>query len=329
MGDDANIVHRVREFLAARRPSGPIVVAVSGGPDSVALLRALRAVYEGQLIAAHLNHVLRAAESDSDEQFVRDLARATEVTFACTRRDIAAEAAGHNLEATARRVRYQWLTDLARERGATWVATGHTAGDQAETVLLQLLRGTGWNGLAGIAVRRRLEDGIDLVRPLLSCRRDDVVAFLRQLGQEFRVDASNADLSFTRNRIRHELLPRLAAEYNPRVVEVLARLAAQASELSRKEAQAADELLRLAERPRAGSLLIFDRRTLATASRSLRRLVWRAIWRRENWPRLGMGFREWDRLAALARGGPAALDLPGRLRARRRQDVIQVGPIGG
>jgi tRNA(Ile)-lysidine synthase len=328
MTSEPTIVRRVREFLSAHRPSpGPIVVAVSGGPDSVALLRALMAVDDRPLVVAHLNHCLRGRDSDGDQAFVADLAHRLGLAFRGTRQDVSA--AGGNVEAAARTIRYKWLTDVATEFGAGWVATGHTADDQAETVLFHLLRGTGLDGLAGIAGRRRLAPGVELVRPLLAATRVEVLAGLRQFGLEYRVDATNADLSRTRNRIRHQLLPLLARDYNPRFVEVLARLAAQAAEWRRNQTAIAEELLRTAERPRAGSMLVFDGRSLGRAPRRRRRAMWRIVWRREGWPRQQMGFREWERLAALCCGGPPAQDLPGGLRARRRGDVIQIGPIGG
>src|SRR5207237_1638397 len=121
-------------------------------------------------------------------------------------------------------LRYRWLAETAREVGARWVATGHTADDQAETVLHRLLRGTGLQGLRGIAARRDLEPGVGVVRPLLQTTRGEVIAYLDGLGHPYRVDATNSDLSYTRNRIRAELLPLLAARYNPAVVRVLARL---------------------------------------------------------------------------------------------------------
>src|SRR5262249_54909010 len=136
-----------------------------------------------------------------------------------------------NREAHARRQRYDWLTKVAAESGIPWIATGHTADDQAETVLFRLLRGTGLDGLRGIAPIRALAGEVRVVRPLLSATRQDVLDYLAGLGQDYRTDESNADRRFTRNRIRHELLPLLARAYNPRVREVLCRLASQAAEV--------------------------------------------------------------------------------------------------
>jgi tRNA(Ile)-lysidine synthase len=336
MSDEPTIVRRVREFLATHRPPpGPIVVGVSGGPDSVALLRALCAVRPGPLVVAHLNHGLRGSASDADAVFVGELARKLMgdgqpvASIHIVRRDIGIEAGSENVEAAARRVRYEWLASVARDIGAGWVATGHTADDQAETVLFQLLRGTGLDGLAGIAARRPLMADVELVRPMLAVGRAEVVAYLRDLGQEYREDATNADTTRTRSRIRHDLLPLLAKNYNPRVVAALGRLAVQAADWRRDQAATTEELLRAAERPRAGHVLIFDRTALAVAPRRRRRALLRAVWSREGWSRQDMGFREWDRLAAFCRGGPTAMDLPGGLRIRRRGNVIQIGPIAG
>jgi tRNA(Ile)-lysidine synthase len=333
MADEPAIVRRVRTFFATRRSTaGPIVVAVSGGPDSVALLRAMIAAQIGPLFVAHLNHGLREPAADWDEVFVGDLVtRLQRVTpslrFRNARRKVATEARGENLEAAARRIRYGWLAEVAQAAGAKMVATGHTANDQAETVLLQLLRGTGLDGLCGIAQRRRLASGADVVRPILNVTRADVLAYLQGLGQEYRVDATNADTTRTRSRIRHELLPHLIEHFNPRIVESLGRLANQAADVRRDQATVVDSFLVIVERPRAGSLLVFDVAALCKLPRRQRRLVWRRVWRRENWPRQGMGYHEWDRLARICSGEPAAIDLPGRIRARRRDTVIQVGPV--
>ena len=232
------------------------MVAVSGGPDSVALLRVLallRAEFALRpLVIAHVNHRLRGAESDADQAFVHDLHRqlAASDPAALVWREHAVDvreqqAAGEGLESAARAERYRWLTDVALECGAPLVATGHTANDQAETVLHRLLRGTGVRGLAGIPPRRALAAGIDVIRPLLEVRRQDVTDFLAEQHQPFRRDSSNTDPRFTRNRIRLELLPMLERDYNPGIAEVLCRLAQQARVQHRAtEAQAA-ELLQL------------------------------------------------------------------------------------
>jgi len=314
-----------------------LVAAVSGGPDSVALLRLLLA-FRGDkaplpLVIAHLNHQLRGADSDADEAFVSALhasltaAGVPTLALACQRRDVAAEAhaAGANLEATARAVRYRWLAEVARAHGMAWVATGHTASDQAETVLHRLLRGAGLAGLRGIAPRREIEPGVSVVRPLLQAKRAEVLECLRCLDQPWREDRSNDDLDYTRNRIRHQLLPLLAEQYNPGIAAVLARLAHQAEELHRDEQAAAAALLQQAERPRAGLLIILDTATLERASRSALRALFRLLWQREGWPMAAMGFDAWQRLADVALGDCPAMDLPGPIHARRRGSVIQVG----
>src|SRR5205823_4132455 len=135
-------------------------------------------------------HQLRGAENDADEAFVRALPETlkTSVELHCVRIDVAAQARteGANVEAVARRLRYEWLARVAKECQAAWVITGHTADDQAETVLHRLLRGTGLKGLRGIAARRQLADGVALVRPLLSVARASVMAYLQELGQDYR-----------------------------------------------------------------------------------------------------------------------------------------------
>jgi tRNA(Ile)-lysidine synthase len=312
-----------------------LVVAVSGGPDSVALLRALLALRPGPVTIAHLNHRLRGQDSDADEAFVRDLhaalltAGAAGLELRCEQIDVAAQARQerNNLESVARRLRYDWLARIAREAGAAWVATGHTADDQAETVLHRLLRGTGLKGLCGIPARRQLAPGVEVVRPLLRVRRAEVLAYLESVAQAYRQDGSNLDLRYTRNRIRHELLPHLAGRYNPAVVAVLGRLAEQAAEVSRHEEEQARALLARAELPRAGPVLVLDRGRLAEAPRHLVREAFRLLWERENWPLGQMDFDAWDRLAGLVFGEGEATDLPGRIRVRCRDRVVQAGPV--
>jgi tRNA(Ile)-lysidine synthase len=310
---------------------GGLVIAVSGGADSVALARAAalaRSAGGSRLVLAHLNHRLRGDESDADEAFVTDLAKQLPGVELChARLDVAAEAqqAGANLEATARELRYGWLEKTARERNLGRVATAHTADDQAETVLHRLLRGTGLQGLRGIAACRPLTPDVELVRPFLAITRAEVLAFLQSLGQPFRDDSSNRDLRYTRNRIRHQLLPLLASQYNPGIATILGRLAAQADEAFRDEEAAAAALLAATELPRAGRQLVFDASRLAAAPEREVRAMLRLVWEREGWSRDAMGFDAWHRLTALARGDGKAADFPEGVHACVRGRVVLVG----
>ena len=303
---------------------GPGVVAVSGGADSVALLCALAAAPPpGGLVVAHLNHRLRGADADADAAFVGGLL--PDLPHRIETVDVQAAAAGDNLEATARRVRYDFLAEVARSTGAGWVATGHTADDQAETVLHRLIRGTGLRGLRGIAASRELAPGIRLVRPLLTVSRQAVIEYLRAVGQPWREDETNQDPAFTRNRIRHELLPVLRT-FNPAIADTLGRIATQADEVFAEIETAAAELLRSAEHPRVGPVCVLDRPPLAAAVPSLVREVLNLLWAREGWPRGDLTATHWDRAAAVVRGEVPAWDLPGGIRIVGTARVVRVGP---
>jgi tRNA(Ile)-lysidine synthase len=326
-------VHRQLEPLGMNDRAG--VVAVSGGPDSVALLRALALCRSdatiGPLVVAHLNHQLRGVESDADEEFVRGLharlaANDSGLLWRSQRLDVAdlARRQGISLESAGRKARYDWFATVAVETGAAWVATGHTADDQAETVLHRLLRGTGLRGLAGIPARRPLRSGVEVVRPLLRVRRRQVLAFLESLDQPWRPDSSNADLRHTRNRLRHELLPLLAQRYNPAVVAVLGRLAGQAAQACQLMEGLAAALLQEVELPPAGNTLVLDGSRLEQAPLPLVRELFRLLWLRQGWPLGEMGFREWQRLALIAQGKAKAADLPGHVTVRRRGRVVQL-----
>jgi tRNA(Ile)-lysidine synthase len=241
---------------------------------------------------------------------------------------VRATAGKENLESAARRLRYEWLGAVARETGAMWVATGHTADDQAETVLHRLLRGSGLRGLAGIPRRRELAPGIALIRPLLDIRRHEILSFLQGIDQPFRTDSSNRDRQYTRTRLRHDLLPLLTAQYNPATVDVLCRLAEQAGEAEAFVEQQALKLLAGAERPCAGTMIVLDASHLADAPPVLTREALRLIWQREGWPLGEMGFDDWQRAAEVVRGTLAAIDLPGGLHIRRLENVVQVQHIG-
>lgn len=211
-------------------PGETVVVAVSGGADSVALLDLLVQLQPENLllVVAHLNHCLRGAESDGDQEFVAGLAARYGLPFACARADVAALARSERLsvEDAGRQERYRFLTGVARNFRAASIALAHHRDDQAETVLIRLLRGAGGTGLSAMAPRQGL-----LKRPLLQVSRAELKCHLKEQGLTWRDDASNADTAILRNSIRHELLPALQ-RYNPRISE---RLAATADILASDE----------------------------------------------------------------------------------------------
>lgn len=211
-----------------------LAVAVSGGADSVALLCAMaEAAAEIGLVVsvAHVHHGIRGAAADEDAEFVRALAQRLGCASHVHRVDTpaAAREQKQTLEEAARVLRYAWFNELLTGGHADAVATAHTLDDQAETVLHRLLRGAWTEGLGGIHPIVECPHGV-ILRPLLGVRRAEIEAWLRGLGQAWREDATNAETVFTRNRIRHDLLPRLR-EFNPRVAEQLAHMA----ELARDE----------------------------------------------------------------------------------------------
>src|SRR5438132_3472467 len=197
---------------------GPVVVAVSGGPDSTALLLALHEIGL-PIVAAHVNHHLRGAESDADEQFVRELCDKLGVTLHVKDGSLDPDQIRrHGIEAAAREVRHARLKEIG---GASHIATGHQKNDQAETVLMRLMTGGGLAGLRGIHPVRA--DGV--VRPLLEVSRAEIETFLRQRVVVPRVDRSNADPRFLRNRVRA-----LLAQFDASVIDNLAAIARQARE---------------------------------------------------------------------------------------------------
>lgn len=254
-----------------------VIAALSGGADSVAQLLLLRELaVDGRVVlagAAHLNHRLRA-EADADEAFCRELCARLDVAFVSRGADVAVLAARWqiSIEAAARRARYVFLDEARHALGAGRVAVAHTADDQAETVLLRLLRGAGTRGLRGILPLRGR-----VVRPLLACSREDLRAHLASRGEAWREDASNADLGLPRNRVRHELLPLLASRYQPAVTRLLARTAEVAdAEDALLEALAAEAAGISVTSNAAGPMLAPSRLTvlpLALARRVVRRTL--------------------------------------------------------
>jgi tRNA(Ile)-lysidine synthase len=308
-----------------------IVLALSGGPDSVALLYALRELrprFGFRLAAAHLNHRLRGAESDRDEAFVRDLCSTLDVELV-VEQSSGLDSAAPNLEERAREARYAFLAAAAAQLGASHIATAHHADDQAETVMLRLLRGTGAAGLGAMAETMTLAPtGVTLLRPMLHIGRHEILHYLESIGARFVSDSSNAHQGFLRNRVRIDLLPELERDYAPGLRRRLAALATEMRELDDYVARAGRIELnsRLREAVLGGPLDILDlngfaglhpalaaallREFIAARIGSLRRLTRRHI----------------DDVRWLCAGeSPSAtLDLPGGWCAERRYAALVI-----
>ena len=239
----AEFMYRYGLFAGAER----ILLAVSGGADSTALLHILMALkaqgrIKADLVCAHINHQLRGPASEADEQFVVAEAKRLGLPVVTRAVDVRAHARKLrlSLETAARQLRLASLAEIARERECAWLGTGHQKNDNAETVLQRLLRGTGFRGLAGIWPVRRFAD-LQLASPLLCATRAEIVQYLQRRALPWREDATNVDVAYTRNRIRHQLLPLLQQEARGCLVEELSELAASATKLNARIEREAQE----------------------------------------------------------------------------------------
>jgi tRNA(Ile)-lysidine synthase len=215
-----------------------IVLALSGGADSTALLYAIvslknKDILNADVICAHINHQLRGADADGDEDFVVARARDLGLPVITKRVDVRGFASKNKLsiETAARQLRMETLLDIAKENNCTLIATAHHKNDNAETILHRLVRGTGFRGLAGIWPLRPFADDIRFIRPLLSVTRNEVIEYLQKRNLKWRTDHTNADCTYTRNFIRHRLLPAVQKDCSGSLVDQLSELAASAGKL--------------------------------------------------------------------------------------------------
>lgn len=304
------------------------LVAVSGGPDSTALLRTalfLAREHHGEITCGHIDHQLRP-ESAADCEWVQQQCQTLGVR--CLIETIKLpDQDGHRtaIEEQARQARYAALTRMASSCGTTAILTGHTADDNAETILHHLFRGTGLRGLSGIPEVRPLSEGLVLWRPILAVRREQIVACLQELHQSSLVDSSNFSSAFTRNRVRHELLPWLERELNPRAVEALERLAAQAAEQQSWIEAEAQRCLTAALVEPSADVIRLHRPILTAAHPVLLRECFVRLWVRQNWPRQAMTAEHWQRLVEVCQDhGPPAVQMPGGIDVRRRGQMIVI-----
>lgn len=321
---------RIAQTLRTRQlapPRSRILVAVSGGADSVALLLALahlKAAWPLTLHVAHVDHQLRA-ESARDAAFVQALAAAQGLPSHVERCDVRAACATHHwsLEEGARRLRYERLGALANRHHLPIIALAHTADDQAETVLLRLLRGTGLRGLAAMEFQRAA-GAQSLIRPLLETPRQDVLAFLQRQGAGYREDASNADLRFTRNRVRHQLLPLLEQEYNPNIRQSLLQLALQSRSDYQYLAQAAQRYWKRAVKLPGQREAVVTLRVFRQQPQALQRQLLRQVIEHLRGEPALVEFRHWLAAEQLMRDAApgAVVDLPGGIQLTKHADRL-------
>jgi len=323
-------------LLAPAAGASGILVAVSGGPDSMALFDLAarwRAEAPGRppLFAATVDHGLRA-DSVAEAQIASGFAAARGVPHAVLRWE--GEKPSSRVQERAREARYRLLADEARRLGADFVLTAHHADDQAETILHRALRGTGVGGLAGMKRARRLVDGVALLRPLLGVRRAALRAWLTGHGQSWREDESNADPRFARARLRTEILPRIEAGAWPGATEALVRLGSQAAVVSGALESAAAHLLERHARPMPGGGVVIEAAAFRGLDAHLLAEVAAALWRREAWPCRDMTARHYREVAALLaaaadadRAPPAAACFPGDVVATVAGTALRVGRI--
>lgn len=309
------------------------LVAVSGGADSVALVRGLASLHlgkGGKLWVLHFHHHLRGSDADLDAEFVAQLARSLGVEcrigHALPKQ---LSATGESLETAARQARYQFFEQTANELGARYLFTAHTADDQAETILHRIVRGTGLAGLAGIPEVRVLSPLTTIVRPLLATRRAEVLDYLQTLGQSYRHDATNDEVQFTRNRLRHELLPQLAEQYNPQVIDALLQLGQLANDAQQVIAEAVGPLLEQVVLRRNGGQLELDLHPLNSTQSYLLRELFIALWQQQRWPLQAMSFEKWHELATLAQQEENEIrTLPGGIRAQKQGETLVLSRPG-
>lgn len=320
-----------------------VVVGVSGGPDSVALLHFLNWIaprYNLKLHIAHVNHMIRGAGADEDERFVEELARSLGIPITVERVDVPrlARQLGITVEDAGRDARYGLYHKICVERGFSRAAVAHHADDQAETVLMRILRGAGLRGLAGIPPVRKLGEHATVIRPFIEVSRAQIEHYCEKRGLATRTDPTNVDTQYFRNKVRCELLPLLEREYNSNIRAGLARLARLAA---MDEQYIEDQAVRLLHTARATcdssgaggprgqpARVELDREMMRQAAEPVASRAFALAFAEAAGERYDLYWPNIDDMTTLANAGNVGncIDLPGSLRARLTYDTIVVEP---
>lgn len=314
-------------------PGETVLVAVSGGPDSVALcllLQGFASQWHLRVCVAHVHHGVRGAQANRDQQFVETLAARLRLPCVCERlsdshSSVSRDAAPESEEAL-REARYEALLRMARHVEARTVAVGHTLDDHAETVLMRLVRGAGVEGLQGIPVQRPLAD-CRVVRPLRGVWRSELHAWLRAQGEPWREDETNHDSIFLRNRVRKELLPLLAAQYNPQIKRALRDVAEAASALTEYVTRQADDWLDAHAASNAMPLgLTVPLELFLQQPKALQQAMLRQLVRRVQGHLRRFTYQHWLELEDLLATRPfgAIVDLPGGVQLQKLAGQLEV-----
>ena len=329
-----NLLNQINSAWPKERWLGfNVLVASSGGADSVALLKALAEIRKtsgsdasGLLIVANFNHRLRGEESDGDSEFVRDLAGELELEFHAGVAESAAENPSSS-ENDLRDQRYDFLQNVARKRNCRYIVTAHHRDDQVETVLFRLFRGTGVGGLGGIPSARVVDESLTIMRPMLHVSKHEIESALREWNQSWRSDASNAASKYTRNFIRNELLPKIRERFESADDSIL-RLSQQAAEQAMFLKQSVAHLFGAVTFD--GATVIVHCAKLCDESPVLLRELFAELFRQQSWPISQLGYRELDRLAQLVAEDldEPRFQLPGAINCEKRAGEIRLAAEG-
>lgn len=307
------------------KPGDSVLLAVSGGPDSVfmmyAFARLARKLKLKKVAVCNLDHCLRGEESEEDSEFVRLEAGRLGMECYCKKVDIASvKDRKMSTEEAAREVRYRFFAEAAAKSGANILATGHTIDDQAETVLMRLIKGSSLKGLVGIAPVRALGEGLKVVRPLFELEKPDILCWLDSSGIRYRIDSSNLEDMYFRNVVRREIIPYLE-KHNPRLKRALVSLA----EHLREDFEfIKEEKSRVAGKITSGAGTQVCLKDIVVQPAAIRKEIMRDCLESAGGEVKKLNFRHWKEVDALLRSKVKgrSVDLPGAIRVTRTQDRI-------